>query len=339
MTAATNPDYHWTPAQQRAFVDAFADTGSIARACDAVGKSRRAAYNLRKRQDGAAFRIGWDAAILVARAVLSDIILEYAIEGVVDRTIRDPETHTTTRERFDGRLAMSKLSRLDRMAETDLRSGTEGALARIVSQDFEAFLDLIERGGTGAEAALFVAARTPPDPRARNPNGWCEFPDVSDLFTLADDPKDPVEAAADMGVWLHDEPDDWRTDFPPPPDFEGMQIGRFGDSDYERSLSDAERAVQDRTQAVERTVLESAAVAARDLHFGFSPASCETGAAPDDPVPADAETARRSDGGGQTEYKAACASGGRAAARPGNRSGRRTGARDVMQQLTETNGS
>ena len=62
-------DYHWSPANQRAFLEALAETGSIDLACKEAGMSRRAAYNLRGRRDGAAFKIGWDAAVLQANAM------------------------------------------------------------------------------------------------------------------------------------------------------------------------------------------------------------------------------------------------------------------------------
>lgn len=64
----TTPSYHWTPANQRGLLECLEETGSIAQACAAVSMSRRSADNLRFRKDGAAFRLGWEAAILMARA-------------------------------------------------------------------------------------------------------------------------------------------------------------------------------------------------------------------------------------------------------------------------------
>ena len=58
----------WSPARQRRFLETLAATGVIRLACEAVRITARSAYNLRIRQDGAAFRLGWDAAILIARA-------------------------------------------------------------------------------------------------------------------------------------------------------------------------------------------------------------------------------------------------------------------------------
>ena len=152
----------WTPARQRVFLETLAAEGTIAAACDACGLSRRSAYNLRFRMDRAAFRLGWDAAILIARARLIDGLMLRAIEGQEEIVTRDGDT--VTRHRIDNRLALSMLTRLDRMADAEALDGPDAALARIVSQDFEAFLDIVGAGngvnalGPCAAAALFIAA-------------------------------------------------------------------------------------------------------------------------------------------------------------------------------------
>jgi hypothetical protein len=130
----------WSPARQRLFLETLAATGIIRSACDAAQISTRAAYALRIRRDGAAFRLGWDAAILIARARLADELLARALTGHEEVIHRDEDT--ITRRRHDNRLAMSMLSRLDRMADTP-PEGSDAALARVVAQDFAAYLDLI----------------------------------------------------------------------------------------------------------------------------------------------------------------------------------------------------
>ncbi|MBB4641960.1 hypothetical protein [Rhizorhapis suberifaciens] len=96
----------------------------------------------RIRADGAAFRLGWDAAILIARARLADDLLARAIEGQQDVITRDEENGEIVRRRNDNRLAMSVLGRLDRMADAPAE-GTDAALARIAAQDIAAYLDMI----------------------------------------------------------------------------------------------------------------------------------------------------------------------------------------------------
>lgn len=191
----------WSPARQRTFLETLAATGVVRAACEAVELSPRSAYNLRIRADGAAFRLGWDAAILIARARLADDLLARAIEGQQDVITRDEENGEIVRRRHDNRLAMSLLARLDRMADAP-PEGSDAALARVAAQDFAAYLDMIcpdsdsgapalsaheETEGQppfpatdasaaaalplspAASAALFLATRMAPPPSA---NGW-----------------------------------------------------------------------------------------------------------------------------------------------------------------------
>ena len=97
---------------------------------------------MRIRRDGAAFRLGWDAAILIARARLADDLLARALNGHEEVIRKDAEAGEITRHRHDNRLAMSMLSRLDRMADNP-PAGSDAALARVVAQDFAAYLDML----------------------------------------------------------------------------------------------------------------------------------------------------------------------------------------------------
>lgn len=154
----------WTPQRQRIFLETLAATGVIRAACEAAHISTRSAYSLRIRRDGAAFRLGWDAAILIARARLADDLLARALTGSEEVIRKDPEAHEITRHRHDNRLAMSMLARLDRMADTP-PEGSDAALARIVSQDFAAYLDLLCPEDQAADLA-----RSPYEPTARAPD-------------------------------------------------------------------------------------------------------------------------------------------------------------------------
>jgi hypothetical protein len=135
--------YHWTPALERAFVECLSETGSVTEACNAVAMSRRAAYDHKRRASGLAFRIGWDAAMLLARDVVADELLDRALAGQWTETQRDKETGRTRRFGQDRRLGLALLSRLDRMCDTLADAGSHHMAAQIVSQDFEAFLDLM----------------------------------------------------------------------------------------------------------------------------------------------------------------------------------------------------
>src|SRR3546814_2122872 len=62
---AAPPSYHWTPALQRDFLSHLAVTGSVKIAATRVSMSPSAAYQLRHKPQGAAFRLGWAAAVRI----------------------------------------------------------------------------------------------------------------------------------------------------------------------------------------------------------------------------------------------------------------------------------
>ncbi len=310
----------WSPARQRQFLETLAATGVITTACDAVHISPRAAYALRIRRDGAAFRLGWDAAILIARARLADDLLARALNGHEEVIRKDADANEITRHRHDNRLAMSMLSRLDRMADNP-PAGSDAALARVVAQDFAAYLDMLcpeERApedaaaqdnrltltpstapdmdetalldptlsdsiedtatalSPGASAALFIAARMAlhDGKNARNfaqPYPFherCELrPPVVDRMTLP-----PDEAATRLrGAWWDEEREDWRTDYPAPPGFDGEESDELYDIDYyERALTPQESEALAALAEAQRRPYEDAAALARDAFFGFA---------------------------------------------------------------------
>jgi hypothetical protein len=157
----------WSPARQRRFLEVLAATGVIRLASEAAFITPRSAYVLRIRRDGAAFRLGWDAAIHIARARLADTLLARAIMGTEETIRKDPDNYEITRHRHDNRLAMSMLARLDRMADSPVE-GSDAALARVVAQDFIAYLDLIcPEAEAQAEADSLNLPRPGKEPTAR----------------------------------------------------------------------------------------------------------------------------------------------------------------------------
>jgi hypothetical protein len=150
--------YHWTSALERKFVECLADTGSVTEACKEVSMSRRGAYDHRRRASGLAFRIGWDAAVLLARDVVADELLDRALAGQWTETVKDPETGRTKRFAQDRPLGLALLNRLDRMCHVQADEGTFHMAAQIVSQDFEAFLDLMSEDEVGSASVTDVRA-------------------------------------------------------------------------------------------------------------------------------------------------------------------------------------
>lgn len=184
----------WTPARQRRFLETLAATGVILLACESVRITARSAYNLRIRHDGAAFRLGWDAAILIARDRLATDLLARAITGQEEVIRRDPDNLEIRRHRHDNRLAMSMLARLDRMADAPAE-GTDAALARIVAQDFAAYCDMIcPAPAMQEEVARDGLPRAGQEPAAR------EMDDARTL--LGECPDDPEPDAAQAAALL-----------------------------------------------------------------------------------------------------------------------------------------
>ena len=299
----------WSPARQRLFLETLAATGIIRSACDAAQISTRAAYALRIRRDGAAFRLGWDAAILIARARLADELLARALTGQEEVIRKDADAGEITRRRHDNRLAMSMLARLDRMADSP-PEGSDAALARVVAQDFAAYLDMLcppeaapekaeaahptaqdrqedalpdpcpsdslEATATalspGASAALFIAARMAlHEGKKADPHPSHEHCELRpQIVDRATLP--PDEAAARLrGAWWDEEREAWRTDYPAPPGFDGEESGDLYDIDaYERDLTPQESEALALLAEAQRRPYEAAAALARDAFFGFA---------------------------------------------------------------------
>jgi transposase len=258
----------WTPAAQRLFLETLAGLGVARTACAVAGMSHEAAYSFRNRAAGLAFKMGWDAALLLARARLVDDLMTRAIDGQEDVLRRDRDADEVRRARHDNRLAQGMLTRLDKQSQTD---DSEYAPHRLIAQDWEAFLDLIERGMTSAGLGLFLASRRAEEGDELAEllgNGQCQLR-LGEDEGATDEPVDPQAQAAQMSVWFDDEQDCLCTDFPPPPDFDGMEEGRFGDEGYQRGLTDQEALHFEALRAVDVEPLRIAGAEARDLYFGF----------------------------------------------------------------------
>ncbi|MEE9433963.1 MAG: hypothetical protein V3V15_06960 [Sphingorhabdus sp.] len=74
----------WSPARQKAFIAALAETGSVRRAAREVNMSRVSAYYLRRHPQGAEFKRAWEMALKLAMNYLKDIAFERAVEGELE---------------------------------------------------------------------------------------------------------------------------------------------------------------------------------------------------------------------------------------------------------------
>jgi hypothetical protein len=271
MTPIRN-DYRWTPACQRAFLAELACTGSVLRSAKHVAKSPRSAYDLRFRPDGAAFALGWDAAMLVSRYALQDMLMDRAVNGYEETTFKN-DNGSVMRGKFDNRLSIGLLGRLDRMAEAQALKGSRNAQVQLVVQDFASFLDLVGRGGKGAEAALFFEARDPSPAEPRRAFD-CELDRISagerapDMFE-----EEPEVAAERLEVWYDEDGECWKTNFPRPEGEDIDETGFFGDEDYERTLTDEEETAHLAALKTARKPWIDAAAKARDAWFGVKMAA------------------------------------------------------------------
>jgi hypothetical protein len=278
--------YHWTPALQSEFLGHLAALGSVRGAALFVQMTTRAAYDLRDRRSGLAFKLGWAAAILVARDRLQDELLDRAFTGALDIYERipmgEPGAWQIRRRRINAPASMAMLERLDRQV-AERATSREAHLARIIAANFGDYLDLFTSPAFAADpdaalAAWFADQRARPDPLAAlcaPPAHLCEVAQISADFA---DEETPEEAASDLSVWYDDEMEEWRTDFPPPSDdFDGHEDGEFGDDGYSRSLSDDEFATINARETAAKAAwfvpFHSAAEARRREVFGLDAAA------------------------------------------------------------------
>lgn len=283
--------YHWTPRLQRDFLEAFATNGSVKISAAKVCMSPAAVYQLKQRAEGAAFRLGCAAALLIARGRLVDELLDRAIWGHDETTEmqREDGRSFVKRRRIDSRLGLAMLARLDRMVETRARAGDE-MLAQVIAGDWPGFLSLFDTfdvlapdgagpdtqdaEGHGAALALWLAGRdNRANPLATLWRGTAIANEVAQISAVSDEAPEaeptPEEEAAAMTVWHDEENHEWRTNFPPPEGFVGEEEGEFGEADYERALDIDEEEAWESARTEAFAPLRQAGETARRAFFAL----------------------------------------------------------------------
>lgn len=142
----------FTPERRLRFLHLLASTGNVRRACHAVGVSPQSAY-VHKRRDGA-FAKGWDAALILARDAAEEVLAERALHGT-EETIFYRGEAVGSRVRFDARLLLAHLARLDRH-----HAEAEGAAA--IAARFDDYLAELHEGAPRFEAP-FHDPEAPPE--------------------------------------------------------------------------------------------------------------------------------------------------------------------------------
>lgn len=148
----------WTPERMALFLTTLKQTGLSSAACEAVGMSLDSAFAFRRSRRGLAFSLGWKAATLLTRDILEDKLLNPPKVATVTRR----EGNVTYTRKFDKKLAMAMLNRLEQQA-VNLRD-KEIALARSIVGNFAEYVEMIASGGGEAALAEFLSAH--PDPLA-----------------------------------------------------------------------------------------------------------------------------------------------------------------------------
>ena len=217
----------WTPFARRLFLSVLADTGRVSTACNWAHMSPQSAYALRARDR--IFAAGWDAACEIARAPLADALYEKALDGVTETIVKDGEV-VATRHRFDSRLSIAVLHRLDKRCD---RAAEIGSPHLPVVRNWEEFLTHLGRGEEQAVQALLNSARhlqLHQLPLGENPT---------------DDDEEDVEIDEPERCWTDDSTGEkvWMTRFPPPAGFDGWEKRKFGEWGYERECTPEEAAL------------------------------------------------------------------------------------------------
>ena len=136
----------WLPELRVKFLEALARTGNVGASAYYVQLSRQSAYDLRRRDPD--FARAWRAALVLARDVAEDALQERAIEGIEEPVFYHGEC-VATRRRYDSRLLLAHLARLDRVAE---EIPAQRGAAR--------FEDMLEAIRSGEDTAPLIATPT-----------------------------------------------------------------------------------------------------------------------------------------------------------------------------------
>jgi hypothetical protein len=122
-------------AAQVRFLAMLAEAGNVRAVCRALKISAPTVY--RTRRSCAEFRLAWDAALLAARVHAEEVLADRALHGVEEAVYYHGE-EVARRTRFDTRLLLAHLARLDRLEG-------DGYVVE-VSEDFDRALARFGRG-------------------------------------------------------------------------------------------------------------------------------------------------------------------------------------------------
>lgn len=150
----------WSAGRQAACLAHLADNGIIADAVRSVGMSVGGSYSLRRQARGYPFNLGWEAALIIMRRIVTDNLMTAAIRGEVAEWVR--EEGKTTYIRQNAKLSLALLDRVN--PATALPDVME------VATRFDWFLELIDQGASAEQLweCFFDDALPRSDPQTRD---------------------------------------------------------------------------------------------------------------------------------------------------------------------------
>lgn len=249
----------WTPFARRLFLEVLAETGRVSRACEYAQLTKQSAYALRARDP--MFAAGWDAACELARTPLADALYERALDGTTDTITKDGEV-VAERHRFDNRLSIAVLHRLDKRCD---RAEDLGSRHLTLVRHWDDWLRLVGKGEEQAAQAILENARhgqLGQLPESANPTGLETEEEVLDLSDRCWRDEESLGEPV------------WMTDFPPPPGFAGYEIGKPCDTRYHRECTPEEAAILDASEAAAVAEARAEEEQLRDAWFDMLRAEC-----------------------------------------------------------------
>jgi hypothetical protein len=114
--ALTHPASHWTGPVKVRFLDCLSQRGNARLAARRVGLSPETAYRQRRRDP--VFARAWAAALELSRRESGEVLADRAIDGIEEDVWYRGEV-VGTRRRYDTRLLLAHLARLDRLVGDD----------------------------------------------------------------------------------------------------------------------------------------------------------------------------------------------------------------------------
>lgn len=212
----------WTGEAMAKFLETLAETGIVMEACAVARKSREGAYALRRRNP--LFAGAWEQALANARDVLADNLLSRSIEGNVEQIIKDGEI-VAEKHFIDNRLSLAILKRIDQRIDGSRNRKLVPAMSEQAEPDWDVAIRALHTAREEDIAAALAMLRGP------------EVDKVDTAVIDEIDAGDGAESFDHPRIWREWQSGEWRTNYPPPPGFEGEQNDDWEGEDYRRSLS------------------------------------------------------------------------------------------------------